>query len=275
MTDRNRDICFVPAGELVRLYRARKTSPLEVMEAVLARIDAVNPAVNAYVTVARESALAEARRATRALGRRRTPLRPLHGVPVSIKDLYATKGMRTTWGSLIYKDHVPSDDDLVVQRLKSAGAIVVGKTNTPEFGAGGTTFNAVFGTTRNPWNTELTCGGSSGGAAVAVATGMGPVAQGSDLGGSLRTPAAFCGVVGLRTTPGLIPSYPRTLAWDTLGVAGPIARTVADPWVHSTRMTANSASVTSARGIRLRLRDMVSCPVADLRDNLSRMQARN
>jgi amidase len=236
VNDRNRDICFVPAGELVRLYRARKTSPLEVMEAVLARIDAVNPAVNAYVTVARESALAEARRATRALGRRRTPLPPLHGVPVSIKDLYATKGMRTTWGSLIYKDHVPTDDDLVVQRLKSAGAIVVGKTNTPEFGAGGTTFNAVFGATRNPWNTELTCGGSSGGAAVAVATGMGPVAQGSDLGGSLRTPAAFCGVVGLRTTPGLIPSYPRTLAWDTLGVAGPIARTVADAALMLTAM---------------------------------------
>jgi amidase len=236
VTDRNRDICFVPASELVRLYRARKTSPLEVMEAVLARIDAVNPAVNAYVTVARESALAEARRATQALRRRGTPLRPLHGVPVSIKDLYATKGIRTTWGSLIYKDNVPADDDLVVERLKSAGAIVVGKTNTPEFGAGGNTFNAVFGATRNPWNTALTCGGSSGGAAVAVATGMGPVAQGSDLGGSLRTPAAFCGVVGLRTTPGLIPSYPRTLAWDTLGVTGPIARTVADAALMLTAM---------------------------------------
>src|SRR5215813_11335491 len=141
----SRDLCFIPATELVRLYRARKTSPLEVMQAVLARIDAMNPAVNAYVTVARESALAEARRATRLLGRKVTTLPPLHGVPVSIKDLYATKGIRTTWASLIYKDHVPSEDDLVVQRLKAAVAMVVDKTNTPEFGAGGNTFNEVFG----------------------------------------------------------------------------------------------------------------------------------
>src|SRR5215475_2546240 len=225
---RDDDICFFPATKLVRLYRARKVSPLEVMQAVLARIDAVNPVVNAYVTVARESALAAARRATRALGGKATTLPPLHGVPVSIKDLFATKGIRTTWASLIYKDHVPNEDDLVVQRLKAAGAIVIGKTNSPEFGAGGNTFNAVFGATRNPWNTALSCGGSSGGAAVAVATGMGPIAQGSDLGGSLRTPAAFCGVVGFRTTPGLLPSHPRTLIWDSLGVVGPIARTVAD-----------------------------------------------
>jgi amidase len=222
------DVCFLPATELARRYRARKISPLEVMQAVLARIDAVNPTVNAYVTVARESALAGARRATRLLSRTSSTLPPLHGVPVSIKDLYATKGIRSTWGSLIYKDYVPDADDLVVQRLKAAGAIVVGKTNTPEFGAGGNTFNAVFGATRNPWNPALTCGGSSGGAAVAVATGMGPLAQGSDLGGSLRTPAAFCGVVGFRTTPGLIPSHPRALVWDTLSVTGPIARTVAD-----------------------------------------------
>jgi amidase len=224
----SRDLCFLSASELTRLYRAREVSPLEVMQAVLARIDAVNPAVNAYVTVARESALAEARTATRALRRKGRALPPLHGVPVSIKDLFATKGIRTTWGSLIYKDYVPDADDLVVQRLKAAGAIVVGKTNTPEFGAGGNTFNAVFGATRNPWNPVLTCGGSSGGAAVAVATGMGPLAQGSDLGGSLRIPAAFCGVVGFRPTPGLVPTYPRALAWDTLGVSGPIARTVAD-----------------------------------------------
>jgi amidase len=138
-------ICFFPATELARLYRARKVSSLEVMQAVLARIDAVNPAVNAYITVARESALAAARRATRLLGRGAARLPPLHGVPVSIKDLTATKGIRTTWGSLIYKDHVPDKDDLVVQRLKAAGAIVVGKTNTPEFRAGGNTFNAVFG----------------------------------------------------------------------------------------------------------------------------------
>src|SRR5258705_13902911 len=201
MSDK-RDICFIPANELVRLYRARKVSPLEVMQAVLARIDAVNPTVNAYVTVARESALAAARRATRMLGRKAITLPPLHGVPVSIKDLVATKGIRTTWGSLIYKDHIPDKDDLVVQRLKAAGAIVVGKTNTPEFGAGGNTFNAVFGATRNPWNPALSCGGSSGGAAVALATGMAPLAQGSDLGGSLRTPAAFCGVGRFPTSAG-------------------------------------------------------------------------
>ncbi|MEK7447016.1 MAG: amidase [candidate division NC10 bacterium] len=226
MTDR--DLCFTPATELARLFRARKASPLEVMQAVLARIDAVNPAVNAYVTVAREQALQAARRATAALKKTGAPLPPLHGVPVSIKDLTPTRGIRTTWGSKIYEHHVPTEDALIVERLKAAGAIVLGKTNTPEFGAGGNTFNAVFGATRNPWNPALTCGGSSGGAAVALATGMGPIAQGSDLGGSLRTPAAFCGVVGFRTTPGLVPKHPVELAWDSLSVTGPMARTVAD-----------------------------------------------
>jgi len=224
---KDRDLTFTAATELARLYRARKVSPLEVTEAVLARIDALNPTLNAYVTVARESALQAARAATAAL-KRRAALRPLHGIPVSIKDLTETQGIRTTKGSRIYEHYVPDEDALIVQRLKAAGAIVVGKTNTPEFGAGGNTFNAVFGATRNPWNPALTCGGSSGGAAVALATGMGPLAQGSDLGGSLRTPAAFCGVVGFRTTPGLVPVYPRELAWDSLSVSGPMARTVAD-----------------------------------------------
>jgi amidase len=222
-----RDLCFTPATDLGRLYRARKVSPLEVMEAVFARIDAVNPQLNAYVTLARESALDAARRATAAL-KRRASLPALHGIPVSIKDLTATKGIRTTKGSKIFEHAVPDEDALVVERLKAAGAIVVGKTNTPEFGAGGNTFNAVFGATRNPWNPALTCGGSSGGAAVALATGMAPLAQGSDHGGSLRTPAAFCNVVGFRTTPGLVPVYPRDIAWDSLSVSGPMARTVAD-----------------------------------------------
>jgi amidase len=224
---RERDLCFFSATELVRLFRARKVSPFELMHAVLARIDQVNPAVNAYVTVAREAALRAARLATNAL-KRGAKLPLLHGVPVSIKDLTPTKGIRTTWGSKIFEHHVPEEDALIVQRLKAAGAIVVGKTNTPEFGAGANTFNAVFGATRNPWNPALTCGGSSGGAAVALATGMGPIAQGSDLGGSLRIPAAFCGVVGFRTTAGLVPVYPRELAWDSLSVTGPMARTVAD-----------------------------------------------
>lgn len=223
----DRDLCYLPATDLIRLYRARKVSPLEVMQAVLGRIDAVNPLVNAYVTVAREAALGAARKATAAL-RRGAALSPLHGIPVSIKDLTPTKGIRTTSGSRIFEHHVPSEDALSVARLKAAGAIIVGKTNTPEFGAGANTFNEVFGATRNPWNPARTCGGSSGGAAVALAAGMGPLAEGSDLGGSLRIPAAFCGVVGFRTTPGLVPVYPRELAWDSLAVEGPMARSVAD-----------------------------------------------
>jgi amidase len=222
-----RDLCYTPATELARLYRTRAVSPLDVMQAVLARLDSVNPAVNACVTVARDSALAEARRATAGMKRGRA-LPPLFGVPVSIKDLTPTKGIRTTWGSKVHEHEVPTEDSLVVERLKAAGAIVFAKTNTPEFGAGGNTFNAVFGATRNPWDPALTCGGSSGGAAVALATGMGPIAQGSDLGGSLRTPASFCGVVGFRTTPGLVPEYPTDLAWDSLSVVGPMARTVGD-----------------------------------------------
>ena len=166
-----RDLCFTPATELQRLYRRAQTSPLEVMEAVLARVDAVNPKLNAIVTLTRESALREARAATAALRRKSKTLGPLHGVPVTIKDLTHTKGLRTTWGSKVFEDHVPTEDAIIVERLKAAGAIVIGKTNTPEFGAGGNTFNAVFGVTRNPWNPALTCGGSSGGAAVALATG--------------------------------------------------------------------------------------------------------
>src|SRR6266852_5002422 len=198
----NDDLCFTPATRLVNLIRRRQVSPLELTRAVLARIERVNPALNAYCTVAAEQALAAARAATR--------------------------GIRTTWGSKIFEHHVPDEDGLVVERLKAAGAIVLGKTNTPEYGAGANTFNAVFGATRNPWNPALTSGGSTGGGAVALATGMGPLAQGSDLGGSLRIPAAFCGVVGLRPSPGLVPVYPLALAWDSYGVQGPMARTVAD-----------------------------------------------
>jgi amidase len=222
------ELCFVPASALAAMIRRRTVSPLEVVRAVLARIDKVNPALNAYCTVAAEQALAAARRATAAAGKRGARLGPLHGVPVSIKDLTPTRGIRTTWGSKLHEHHVPDTDGLVVERLKAAGAIVLGKTNTPEFGAGANTFNAVFGPTRNPWNPALTCGGSTGGGAVALATGMGPLAQGSDLGGSLRLPAAFCGVVGLRTSPGCVPVWPVVTAWDSLSVQGPMARTVAD-----------------------------------------------
>ena len=227
MASTDRDLAFTPAVELVRLYRARKISPLEVTQAALARIDAVNPQVNAFVTVAREAALWEARRATAAM-RRGKALPPLFGVPVGIKDVTQTKGILTTYGSTLFKDHVPEVDALVVERLKAAGAIVLGKTNTPEFAFGPNTVNAVFGATRNPWNLARTAGGSSGGSAAALATGMCPIAEGTDLGGSLRGPAAHCGVVGFRTTPGLIPRYPSALAWDTYSVEGPMARTVGD-----------------------------------------------
>ena len=222
-----RDLCFTPAVELLKLYRSHRASPLEVMQTILARIDAVNPAVNAIVTLVREDALRHARLATAAL-RRGAALPPLFGVPVAIKDVTPTKGIRTTHGSKLFESHVPDEDALVVQRLRAAGAIVIGKTNTPEFAFGPNTVNAVFGATRNPWNLALTAGGSSGGSAAALATGMCPLAEGTDLGGSLRGPASYCGVVGFRTTPGLIPRYPSVLAWDTYSVEGPMARTIAD-----------------------------------------------
>jgi len=222
-----RDLAFASALELGRLYRSRKASPLEVVQALLERIDAVNPQVNAFVTLAREAALWEARRATAALKRGAT-LPPLFGIPVGIKDVTPTRGLRTTFGSTLFQDHVPEEDALVVHRLRNAGAIILGKTNTPEFAFGPNTTNAVFGATRNPWNLALTSGGSSGGSAAALATGMCPLAEGTDLGGSLRGPASYCGVVGFRTSPGLIPRHPSVLAWDTYSVEGPMARTIGD-----------------------------------------------
>jgi amidase len=200
---------------------------VEIIDAVLARIEKINPKVHAYCTVVPEMAREAARKAEAAvMGKGK--LGPLHGVPVSIKDLTLTAGIRTTWGSKIFEHFAPEEDALIVQRLKSAGAIVIGKTNTPEFGAGANTYNQVFGPTWNPWKLTHTCGGSSGGAAVALACGLGPLATGSDLGGSLRIPASFCGVVGFRTSAGLVPIYPSYLGWDTLAVEGPMARTVGD-----------------------------------------------
>jgi amidase len=221
------DLTFTPVAKLLALYRARKVSPLDVMRAVLDRVDRVNPRVNAIVTLARESALSEARRATSAL-RRGAKLPPLFGIPVGIKDVTPTRGLRTTYGSKLFADHVPEADALVVERLRAAGAIVIGKTNTPEFAFGPNTVNALFGATRNPWDLSRTSGGSSGGSAAGLATGMFPIAEGTDLGGSLRGPAAFCGVVGFRTTPGLVPRHPSVLAWDSYSVEGPMARTVGD-----------------------------------------------
>ena len=228
MTASPRDLTFTSATTLAALYRAGKASPVEVMQAVLDRIDRVNPRVNAIVTLARESALDEARRATARLRRRGAAIPPLLGIPVGIKDVTATRGLRTTHGSKLFEDHVPDADALVVERLRAAGAIVIGKTNTPEFAFGPNTVNALFGATKNPWDLGRTAGGSSGGSAAALATGMCPLAEGTDLGGSLRGPASFCGVVGFRTTPGLIPRFPSVLAWDTYSVEGPMARSIAD-----------------------------------------------
>lgn len=222
-----REFTRLSAAELARLIRARKAGPVEVTEAHLAAIEQINPAVNAFCTVAADKALAWAREAQAAV-KKRGRLGPLHGVPVGIKDLTATAGIRTTWGSTLFRDHVPTEDAAVVTRIKAAGAIVLGKTNTPEFGAGANTVNKVFGATRNPWNAALSAAGSTGGGAAALAARMVPLAEGTDFGGSLRTPAAFCGVVGLRTTAGLIAKHPSTLPWHDQSVAGPMARSAED-----------------------------------------------
>ncbi len=221
------DLCDLTARELAAHLRKKRVSAREVMTAHLTRIDQVNPAVNAIVTLLPESALdaADAADAARA---RRDDVGPLHGLPIAHKDLFVTAGIRTTFGSLAFNDHVPNETALIVERERRAGAITIGKTNTPEFGAGSQTFNQVFGATRNPYDPTKTCGGSSGGAAAALATGMLPIADGSDLGGSLRNPASFCNVVGLRPSPGRVPRWPSSAPWFTFSVHGPMARTVGD-----------------------------------------------
>ena len=221
------DLCAWPATELARAIAARAISAVEVMDAHLARIDRVNPAVNAVVTLLPDEARRGAEAADAAVARG-DALGPLHGLPVVHKDLTWTKGIRTTFGCRAFERFVPDDDALIVERLRAAGAITMGKTNTPELGAGSQTFNAVFGATRNPYDTTKTCGGSSGGAAVALATGMAPIADGSDLGGSLRNPASFCNVVGFRPSPGRVPIWPSQAAWFPMGVQGPMARNVTD-----------------------------------------------
>ncbi|HXV63595.1 MAG TPA: amidase [Vicinamibacteria bacterium] len=220
-------LCFLPARELARLVRVKEVSAVELLQAHLDQIERVNPKVNAIVTLVPELARERARLLDeRAM--RGESLGPLHGIPLAVKDLERTRGIRTTFGSRIYENHVPERSALFVERLEAAGAVVLGKTNTPEFGAGSQTFNSVFGRTRNPYDPTRTCGGSSGGAAVALACGMVPLADGSDLGGSLRNPAAFCNVVGLRPSPGRVPRYPVVDPWNSLNVLGPMARTVAD-----------------------------------------------
>ncbi|MFI8926205.1 amidase [Streptomyces sp. NPDC053474] len=221
------DLCFVDAVELARRVRVGEVSAREVVGAHLGRVGRVNPGVNAVVSVDGEGALAAAGLADERLAGG-GDVGPLHGLPVAFKDTHLTRGTRTTLGSRVFAEWVPDEDELVVARMRAAGAVGFGKTNVPEFGAGSHTFNAVFGVTRNPYDLGRSAGGSSGGAAAALAAGLQPLADGSDMGGSLRNPASFCNVVGLRPTPGRVPSYPAANAWDSLTVPGPMGRTVAD-----------------------------------------------
>jgi amidase len=223
----NPEICFLTATELVRRIRAKELSTREVMEAHLAQIERINPKVNAIVTLLPEKAIHQAIATDEGLAQGRE-VGPLHGLPVAHKDLVSTRGIRTTSGSLLFKDFIPDEDALIVERLKKAGVITIGKTNTPEFGAGSQTYNEVFGETLNPYDLSKTCGGSSGGAAVALACGMISIADGSDMGGSLRNPASFCNVVGFRPSPGRVPTWPDLVGWFPLTVEGPMARTVED-----------------------------------------------
>lgn len=216
------------AVDLASAVRSKKVSAREIMQAHLKQIQRVNSQVNAIVTqVPEDRLMEEAAAADEALAQGKW-LGPLHGLPVGVKDLHETKGIRTTFGSPLHKDLVPDFDCRVVQREKEAGAIVVGKTNVPEFGLGSQTFNLIFGPTRNPYDLTKTCGGSTGGGAVALACGMVPLADGSDFGGSLRNPPNFCNVVGMRPSPGRVPKVPSQLGWFTLSVPGPVARNVTD-----------------------------------------------
>lgn len=221
------ELCDLSAVELRRLIGGKAISPRELLASCRRRIEAVNPAVNAVVAFDEAGAEQAAAAAEQAVLRGET-LGPLHGLPLGIKDLNETAGLRTTHGSLVFKDHVPVADESVVARLRAAGGLIAAKTNTPEFGAGANTTNKVYGATGNPFDPALTCAGSSGGSAVALALSMLPLCNGSDLGGSLRTPASFCGVVGLRPTPGRVPSAEHGRAFSPLSVEGPMARSVAD-----------------------------------------------
>lgn len=202
---------------------SKQFSATELTQAHLDQIEAVNPRLNAIVTLTAELALETAQKIDQTPGNG-----VLQGIPVVHKDLADTAGIRTTYGSPLFKDNIPTTDAIIVERIKKAGGITLGKTNTPEFGAGSQTFNQLFGRTRNPYNKGLTCGGSSGGAAVALATRMIPLADGSDMGGSLRNPAAFCNVAGFRPSPGRVPDQNKNRGWQTLSVHGPMARTVED-----------------------------------------------
>lgn len=229
------DICLLDAVTLSRLIRARALSPVEVVDAALDQIDRLNPKLNAFCTLTAEAARSEAKRIEAEIMAGHE-VGVLAGIPVGIKDLIYTKGVRTTFGTVAYQDFVPDEDDIVVERLKAAGAIVLGKTNTSELGYSAVTHNAIFGYSYNPWNPEFTPGGSSGGSGVAVATGMCPFAVGSDGGGSIRIPSSFCGIYGIKASMGRVPAYPGCRderypgisSWELLEHIGPMSRTVAD-----------------------------------------------
>lgn len=234
MTDHS-DICQMDAVAIAEAVRAKELSPVEVVDAFLARMDALDPQLHAFCTPTPDRARARAKELERSIASGE-PVGPLAGVPVGIKDLVCTKGIKTVSGSVAYRDFVPDEDDVVVERLVAAGAVILGKTNVPEFGYSGVGHNPVFETTRNPWNLDMTPGGSSAGSGAAVASGMCPFAIGSDGGGSVRIPAAHCGLYGLKASMGRVPLYPGTKderypgvsSWESLEHIGPMSRTVAD-----------------------------------------------
>ncbi len=232
--------CDLSAVQARRMMLEKQLSPVELLDSCIQRIETINGSVNAVVSNCCERAREEAAAAEKAI-REGDVLGPLHGLPLGVKDLNVTADLRTTFGSLLFKDNVPDKDEGLIERLRRSGAIVLGKTNTPEFGAGANTTNKVFGPTRNPFDVKRTCGGSSGGSAVALATAMMPLCTGSDTGGSLRTPASFCGVVSIRPTPGVVPSDRRAIGLSTYGVQGPMARTVADAALMLSAMAGSDA----------------------------------
>ncbi len=256
------DPCDLSAREARALIGRKQLSPVELMESCIARIEAVDPAVNAMVARDFDRARVAARAAEAAVGRG-DALPPLHGLPFGVKDLVEVAGLRTTFGSPIFRDHVSARDQLLVANLRRAGGIVLGKTNTPEFGAGANTRNAVYGATGNPFDPTKSAAGSSGGSAVALATGMVPLATGSDTGGSLRNPAAFCGVVGFRPSPGLVANERRVIGWSPLPVLGPMARSVADLCLLLGSMAGDEPAdplATTIPGRRVRTADMFAPP---------------
>lgn len=227
MTDNPSEPCDLPAVTARRLIGSKKLSPVELLDSCVRRISDTNPAVNSIVAIDERGARKAAKAAENAV-MRGDDLGLLHGLPIGIKDLQATAGLTTTWGSLLYKDHVPKEDEATIVRLREEGAVILAKTNTPEFGAGSNTTNRVYGATGNPFDPVKTCAGSSGGSAVALATGQVPLATGSDYGGSLRTPAAFCGITGFRPSPGVVPGPDRLNQLNPFVVHGPMGRTIRD-----------------------------------------------